>query len=344
MEERFEVADRDVIWRFPARGKTALELASAGDSGFFRMERAKCGKFGELSALPEKFRLHRSGDGASAELETESTIPFGCEYRVARECRISSGVAELVSDFSAVNFGRVDGIELEPVVFSGAWSRAELLVFGEEKPRGFSAPESGVLYSGPEPPLLLRVTFASGRRGELALGSDVWRHRGASRIPGAHAEYELRADAESLRLTRRVLVYDPETEAERRAWRFTVLIGWDDGRGAFPGECGESFELAGCAMSAHARRELRRIVRRAAGTLVWRNAAPEVCFCAAHTGRSGKNGLEHFDLAEYLAAWRWANRELVRRGGGFSIVPAENSEFSDSVIMGRLADFPGELS
>ena len=161
MEERFEVADNGAVWKFPSRGKNVLELSSAEEGCFFRMERSKCGKFGELSALPRKFRLHRSADNASAELETESVIPFGCEYLVARECRISSGAAELISDFSAVNFGKVDGIELEPVVFSGDWQTLELLVYGEKKFRSFAAPRSGVLYSGPEPPLLLRAAFSA---------------------------------------------------------------------------------------------------------------------------------------------------------------------------------------
>lgn len=337
MEDRFEIADRGVVWRFPARGRSVLELSDGGDTAFFRMERSKCGKFGELSALPRKFRLHRSGDGTSAELESESVIPFGCEYLAARECRISSGMAELVTDLSAVNFGRVDGIELEPVVFSGEWKSAELLVFGEEKFRSFAAPCDGVLYSGSEPPLMLRTVFASGRRCEFSLGADVWRHRGATRIAGAHSEYELCAGAGTLKLTRRVLFYDPEIEPERRSWRYTVMIGWDDGPGAVPSVGGSGFELSGCAMSSAVRRKLRHLVRRAEGHVVWRGVAPGVCFDTAHTGRSGEERLEHFDLAEYFSAWRWANRELAKRGFGFGIAVSDKSIFSDSVMMRRLA-------
>ena len=70
MEERLEVADHGVIWNFPARGRVMLELASGEEAGFFRMERSRCGKFGESSALPRKFRLHRSEDAAEVELES----------------------------------------------------------------------------------------------------------------------------------------------------------------------------------------------------------------------------------------------------------------------------------
>lgn len=343
MEDRFEVADHGVVWRFSARGKNVLELSADAAGGFFRMERSRCGKFGELSALPRKFRLHRSVDGMAAELESESVIPFGCEYLVARTCRVSSGVAELVSDFSAVNCGRVDGVELEPVVFAGEWKSVEMLVFGEEKFRRISAPSTGCLYSGAEPPLMLRVVFASGRRCEFALGCDVWRHRGAMRINGAHSEYELVADSDGIRLSRRVLIYAPETEPERRSWRYSALIGWDNGDAALRPPDGEAFELPGCAMSASVRRELRRIARRAAGSLVWRNVEPGVCFDPAHAGRAGRAELEHFDLAEYLEAWRWANRELTRRGRGFRIVPSEDGLFAGSVIMRRLSEATGEL-
>ena len=342
MEERFEVADNGAVWKFPSRGKNMLELSSANTGCFFRMERSKCGKFGELSALPRKFRLHRSADDASAELETESVIPFGCEYLVARECRISSGAAELISDFSAVNFGRVDGIELEPVVFSGDWRSLELLVYGEKKIRSFAAPRSGVLYMGAEPPLLVRAVFASGLRCEFALGADLWRHRGASRIAGAHSEYQLCADSDGVKLLRRVLFYEPEVEPERRSWRYTVLVGWDDGK-VGPEPSGEGFELPGCAMSPASRRQLRHIVRRAEGNIVWRNAAPGVCFDSAHTGRAGASELEHFDLAEYLTAWRWANRELAKRGFGLSVAAAEKNIFADSVTMRRLAGAFGAL-
>ena len=74
MEESFEVADNGAVWKFTSRGKNVLELSADGAGCLLRLERSKCGKFGELSALPRKFRLHRSADDLAAVLETESVF------------------------------------------------------------------------------------------------------------------------------------------------------------------------------------------------------------------------------------------------------------------------------
>ena len=341
MEQRIDIADHGVVWGFPARGKRVLELCG-GAGEFFRLERVKCGKFGELSALPEKFRLHRTGDGCEAEVETDGVIPFGCEYRVARNCRITSGTAILTTDVSAVNFGRVDGVELEPAVFSGAWRSIEFMLFGEPAFRRVEAPQNGVVYAGAEVPLMIRVEFCSGMRAELALGADVWRHRGARRIAGAFSEYELHAAAGEIRFSRRVLAYAPEVEVERRPWRYTTLLGWDDGNSGVP-PGGTSFGLAGCALSSAVRRELRRLVRHSSGTLIWRDAAPGICAASAHVARAGRGELEHFDLEELLADWRWANRQLRGSGAAMVVIPRADGAFADSVIMNRISGAMPEL-
>ena len=336
VEERFDILDDGVVWSFPQRGGSVLELARAGGApAFFRLGRVKCGKFGELSALPEKFRLHRSEDAAEAELESSGVIPFGCEYRVSRDCRVSCGCASLITDIAAVTGGRVDGMELEPPTFCGDLVRAEFLIFGEEKFRSAELPASGTLYSGSEVPLMIRVTYADGLRCEMALGADVWRHRAASGIEGADSEYELAASGNELKLTRRVLKYAPDMEPERRPWRFTALIGWDDGTA--PAEpVGEVFELPGCAMSSTSRREVRFLVRRSTKPLVWRNVSPAVCGDAAHVSRSGRGELPHFDLEELLAAWRWANRQLGKSGSHLVLTPKAGGLFADSVILRNL--------
>ena len=313
-----------------------MELSRAGGAeAFFRLGRVKCGKFGELSALPEKFRLHRSEDAAGAELESSGVIPFGCEYRVSRNCRVTCGCVSLTTDIAAVTGGRVDGIELEPPTFRGDLVRAEFLIFGEDKFRSAELPASGILYSGGEVPLMIRAVYADGSRCEMALGADVWRHRAASGIDGAKSEYELAASGNELKLTRRALKYAPEVEPERRPWRFTILIGWDDG--SAPAEhSGEGFELPGCAMSAVSRRELRSLVRRSDRPLVWRDVSPSVCGDAAHVSRSGRGELAHFDLEELLAAWRWANRQLGKSGAHLTLTPMAGGLFADSVILRNL--------
>lgn len=336
VEDRFDIADGKVCWGFPQRGKSVLELARrGGTAAFFQLGRCKCGKFGELSVLPEKFRLHRSEDALGAELEACGVIPFGCEYRVGRTCRIASGCAALTTDVSAVTGGRVDGLELEPLIFSGAPTAVEFLLFGEKKFRrsDLAAPET--LYDGAEVPLMVRVSHADGTRCEVALGADVWRHRAASRMPGASAQYTLAFADGALKLTRRVLVYAPEVEPERRPWRFNLLIGWDDGpRRSAPD--GERFTLPGCALSAAARRELRFLVRRSGKSLVWGDVDPAVCGDPAHVSRSGRGELEHFDLEEIFSDWCWANRQLGKLGAHFAVTPKPEGLFADSVILGNL--------
>lgn len=343
MEDRFDIADNGVVWGFPQRGKSVLELARVGGApAFFQLGRVKCGKFGESSVLPEKFRLHRSEDAADAELEFAGVIPFGCEYRVSRNFRVSRGCATLTTDLAAVTGGRVDGLELEPLIFSGEMTRAEFLLFGEKNFRSLELPADGTQYSGREVPLMIRVTYADRMRCEMALGADVWRHRAAFAIPGAESEYELTASGGELKLTRRVLKYAPEVEPERRPWRFTILIGWDDGT-APAKPAGEAFELPGCAMSAGSRRSLRGLVRRSGTSLVWREVAPSVCGNAAHVSRSGRGELAHFDLEELLAAWRWANRQLGKSGAHLTLTSKAGGLFADSVILKNLGRPAGML-
>ena len=334
MEELHKISDRGAAWTFRARGKAVLELSGGADGSLF-LERAKCGKFGESSALPDKFRLHRSEDGCSADVESSGVIPFGCEYRVSREFSLTTGCAVLTSDISAVNYGRVDGIELEPVVFRGEWKFVEFLLFGEERFRRVERGTDGVVYSGDELPLLVRVAFASGRRIEFSAGADVWRHRAAKRISAASAGFEIALSPAEVRFTRRVLAYAAETEPERRPWRFTSLIGWSDGAAASPAE-GEVLTFAACALDAKVRRELRNAVRRASASLVWRDVAPRVCRESAHVARNGRGDFEHFDLEELVADWRWANRQLRKDGRSLRLSPDAKNLFADSVILSAL--------
>ena len=335
MEELYEIADRGAAWTFRARGKQVLEL-SGGADGALCLERAKCGKFGELSVLPDKFRLHRSEDGCSADVESSGVIPFGCEYRVSREFSLTPGCAVLTSDISAVNYGRVDGIELEPVAFRGAWKFVEFLIFGEERFRRVERGTDGIIYSGGELPLLIRVAFASGRRIEFAAGADVWRHRAAQRLAAASAGFEIAVTPAEVRFTRMVLRYASDAEPERRPWRFTSLIGWSDDAGTSPAE-GESLSFSACALDAKVRRELRNAVRRAAAPLVWRDVAPRICREAAHVARNGRGDFEHFDLEELVADWRWANRLLRKDGRSLRLVPDPRGIFADSVILSVLS-------
>ena len=71
MEERFEIHDDGAVWGFRSRGGEVLALTRPeAAEAFFQLGRVKCGKFGELSVLPEKFRLHRAEDSTEAELES----------------------------------------------------------------------------------------------------------------------------------------------------------------------------------------------------------------------------------------------------------------------------------
>ena len=124
-------------------------------------------------------------------------------------------------------------------------------------------------------------------------------------------------------LERQVLIYEPETEPEKRPWRFKMLCSWQKVQSV--GEKSgfdREFELKGCAGADTARRMLRKAVRKSDGmSLLLTGAAPEICTDPSHVDRPGKGELEHWDLEEHLVSYIWGNRQLEKTGGKLCFAP-----------------------
>lgn len=334
------IAGADFSARMPARGKTVFTLAPDGTASSVQLERVGIGKFNELSALERERRLHRAGDALSVEMETVGVIPFGCEYEISRRITVLDGFALFTLDLKALNGGKIEDITLEPVEFSGTWLRIDLLKPDDPAPLTVAAGNSGTLYSGPEPPLALGITFAGGGRIEFYCGSDLWRHRAGQHLPGAGGEFTISATPDAIRLERHVLFHQPESEIERRPWRFKNFMAWR-GAGRRSDTVAEATDFApgpGCALNGIHRRALRKAVRRAAGSLRLCDCDPVVCRNPAHLDRGGAGReIEHFDFEEYVASYLWGNRQLRRCGRSFVCHPAAG-RFAGWAALANLAD------
>ena len=346
--EEIKIAGADFRAGFFPRGRYACSIAVAPEFSL-SLGRIACGDFGEMSALPRKLRRHDSGDGLSVGIESASVIPFGCEYEVKRAVELSDGFARFTTDVAALNHGVITALEQEPVVFEGAWSQLEFLVWGESGFRRASpetAPERRVLYSGSEPVVLLRFRNAAGDAAEFLLGGDLWRHRSAARL-GGDAHFELTAEGNSATLTRLPVFFDtalhPELKVPKRPWRFTATFAWRRGDAPSASEAAaEEFSISGCALAAANRRLIRGRIRSGTGSLRLAGAAPGFCTDAAHLERPGQGDLEHCDFDELVALRLWGNRR--RRGGKFTVTVAENGgPFAGSAAAENLAVPPRRL-
>jgi len=315
-------------------GENSLTV-SFGEKEIMRFGRICAGGFQETLSLPEKLRRHSAHDGLSAELESINVIPFGCEYHVRRVWTIYDGIAMLNCDITADNGGRINSLELEPVVFPFTPEKIEFAVYGDATMRDVENISAGTLYCGKEPVIMLRAGDGEGNFVEFYAGDDFWRHRAAAHIAGADAEYTLSLDGNGLSLKRKVLIIPDDMTAEKRPWRFKSLIAWkkDGSSIAFNGN---ELKIDGCFAEAAPRRKLRNAVRKSNDDLMLCGKFPNICTNAAHLERSGSKELEHGDLTEIATDYLWANRELNKRGKKFA-VKAENKFFGNSVALDNLA-------
>ncbi len=304
--------------RLAGRGKYALEL-SVGGVARARFGRVGCGKFSELGSLDRKLRVHRTRDNLSVSAEMVNRVPFGCEYEIERQLTVADGLLDLTTAVAAVNFGRVGDLALEELSFPGAVA-AELVLAGDPAPRRWENP-AGELYCGAAAPLGVTVTFADGFRCQYLVGFDLWRHLAAERIAGANAEFRLTGENNELRLQRQVLRYDEGVEPEKRPWKFNALLVWMSDEFIAESVADEEFTLNGCPLSGIYRREFRRKLRVSPGNLRLISEVGKVCSEAAHLDRAGQGQLPHFDAAEYLRNYLWANNLLYAKGGEFTICP-----------------------
>ena len=342
-ERKYSAAGPGFEFSVFSRGRHAAELLLNGSPRFALGRVTLEGKFSETGALEKKLRRHETADMLSVGLDSLNILPFGCEYAIARDFEVTDGFAEFSNDISALHYGRVGSLELEPLYFREKPCRVSFIRADETKFTVAELDDEKELYSGKVPLLLLKVEWSCGDCVEYSVGTDLWRHCAAEGIQGATAEFILSFDGETLSYERRVLIYSGETEPEKRPWRFKNLISWHTGENA-PAPVGENtFAVPGCQVNPAARREVRRKVRSGKGDMVLVNASPCICSESAHVERPGRTGYTHFDLAEYVSFRLWANRQLKKSGGSLAICPAEKTIFKNTAAMQNLQSVPRPL-
>ncbi|MDR0932628.1 MAG: hypothetical protein LBM70_06355 [Victivallales bacterium] len=344
-----------------ADGEYAFELATASRP-LLRLGRTRCGNFKEDGALIKRLRSHDSLDALSASIESESIIPFGCEYRVGRELQMVAGIASWTVDIGAVNRGIVSSVELEPVVFPGTWERLEYLVFGESEFRKVELDSKELeIYRGRELVVSVRLISADKNSVEFNAGGDLWRHRAAMHLPEVEGEYALMVSAAGVVLTRKIFAFPPESTIEKRPWRFKNSFAWslsgddfavpatesvlDFATTKLP-ESGKRIKLdqkaasCPCLTAATSRRIFRDFVRHGASNLCVKGLTTGICVAAAHLERPGKKELEHFDFDDYLAFYLWGNRQLAKKGFSLRIDSAAEGLFAGSVGVANIRKYP----
>ena len=320
-----------------ASGDNSIEVSSHGKE-FFHLGHIRTAGFDGALSLPEKLRCHRTNDNLCAEFDSVSVIPFGCEYRVKRHWTLFSNIALLSCDITADNGGTIRDLELEPVEIMLAPEKIEFLIRGESALRTVEN-ASGIIYSGPAPVLMLRVSGRYGNKVEYVCGDDIWRHCAAEKIAGVSSDYQIAVENGKTVLTRKVLIASEEAVMEKRPWKFKSIFSWStpETSAVQCGENAEKFSVPGCFASAAAHREIRKVVRAAGNdrTLVMHGKFPVICHDPAHLERPAKNPVEHSDLGAAALDYLWANRELAKRGSRL-IMESNSTLYGDSVVLSNL--------
>ncbi|MCQ2352372.1 MAG: hypothetical protein MJ033_02715 [Victivallaceae bacterium] len=338
MAKSYTIAGKNFALTAKSTGKYIYSLAVDGVERL-AVGRVCCGKFTELGALDKKFRVHREEANFLCGIDTVCVLPFGCEYEVKRTLECGDGALDFSTDVAALHFGRVGDLALEELFFPGDGSQVSLLLLGENGPEKFSAAEQGEIYHGKKLPLLLRVDFSDGVSVEYQTGFDVWRHDAASAMTGVSAEFSLVRDEKGLHLFRQVLRYDEGVESEKRPWRFNTLVAWKSASDQSFAPRSQAETIPGCPLSGAWRRELRRRIRRTQGDFLLGGVSTALCDDPSHLDRGGRGALLHSPMQEYLASYRWANRELRKAGGVFTL----DAEKDHSLLGEVLSRPPREL-
>lgn len=349
------IAGDDFSARMAAEGAAAFSLDVAGRTRL-KIGRVRCGAFSEENALLRKLRRHASVDRLSGSFEAETVLPFGCEYQISRTVELCDGFADWTLDVRALNYGVVEALNLEELTFCGPWIKIEFLIFGGHEFRsGVPGSERAEFYRGEEIPWVVRLTAEDGVRIEFLTGADLWRHRSARRLPGAHCEFALHGNTDEIKMVRNVLRFDPETPIEKRPWRFSNLIAWES-----PGRRSQATTASGsdrdgatridlalekiaCLTSSAGRKFMRSAIRRAADNLIFENASPSLCFDAAHLERPAKKELEHCDVDDFMHFYLWGNRQLAPNTFSLRMTPRPGTLLADSVCCANLSRPPRQL-
>ncbi len=325
---------------FPA-GKTVLELVNASRT-LMRINRGTFAGFSEVSALPEIFRLHRAEDSLSASIESRSIIPFGSEFKVERDILITDGAASMVTSVAACNRGEVGNITLETLEFPGPWAKVNYLLYGENKLHSCKFRENGEFYCGNELPWFIQVEYRDGSKAEFMTGSDVWRHRAASRMEGVDSSFRIADTDGTLTFERNILIYSEETPVEKRPWQFETLFSWSTPLDTAPAD-GTAFAVPGCLAARNVQRSLRHAVRSTETDLTLTGYKAAFCNEAAHIDRPGKKLLEHIDIQELFQFYCWANRQLNKKALALTVTSEEQPLVPGCLLLERLSRKPRQL-
>lgn len=300
--------------------------------------RVRMGNFDESLGLAEKLRRHLANDSLLAEADSETVIPFGCEYRARRHWNFSGNIVELTDDISADNGGTIRELALEDVTFTFVPEKVEILLCGETTFRSFSSP-AGVIYEGAALPVVVKVTSADGFAAEFYSGDDFWRHNGAQAYAGASACHTIEVKDGAVHWVRQVLSIPEDVECEKRPWRFKALfaVGKNEENREFSAD--DTIEMSGCFAAPAAHRNLRSFIRKSSGKAL----RLELCsslFCedGSHIARPNKKIL-HGILGELFDEYLWAASVTARKDGVFTI-GCDIPELKDSVIVKNLALAP----
>lgn len=300
--------------------------------------RIRTGNFGEALGLAEKLRRHLANDSLLAEADSETVIPFGCEYRAKRHWKFSGNTVEMTGDISADNGGRIKQLALEDVSFTFDAEKVEILLDGEKQFREFPASE-GVIYDGEILPVLVKVTAKEGFAAEFYSGDDFWRHNCAKSIAGASARYQIVIKDGEVHFDREVLNIPEEVESEKRPWRFKALfaVGKTEKISGFTADA--VLESNGCFATPASHRDLRNFIRKTSGkAALLKVSAPLFCEDGSHISRPGKK-VCHGSLGELFDEYIWAASVMARKDGNF-VIDCNIPEIPGSVIAGNLGIVP----
>lgn len=322
-----------------------------GEAFHINMLPAKIGLASEATALLVRCRVHTCQSIKSWEVNTESRLPFGSEPWIFRDWILAGNHLRTVSDIRVGGVSIFNRLESDSMDINGQWSRISILTLPDpENPvpaETVITPDhsDNTLFTASAPPLTLIIESSDGTKLEICTGEDLWRS-----MDGA-GSYTLVKTETGLRLTRILGQWPDGTQWAQRTWRRKWHIAWSaktkKTKSPTP-DYTEVIELdkldlqesaqksiSGnpCMMADAAMKMLRQKIRNAAAGkhqhILLRGWRPGFCTTASHCGRSNEKQLLHWDITEMLEFWYWANRQLARGEGTFSVEPPTDAPFKD---------------
>jgi hypothetical protein len=187
------------------------------------------------------------------------------------------------------------------------------------------------------------VEYRGGAKAEFITGSDIWRHRAAAKMDGVTSAFRIADNEGTLVLERAVLIYDEETQVEKRPWQFETLFAWSVPEKEAVEEA-DTLPVPGCLASRKTQRTLRQEIRRTDVSLELVGYKPQICTDPAHLDRAGKKELEHIDLQDLYQLYCWGNRQLSRKGMSLTASSYPEGLLPDSLFLKHLAMVPEPLA